>query len=349
MLAYINRSQMIVFIMSGLFSVSLLAEKTSPNSIKKYYLEDTEVEVIKENLPYLDKFQSYLGSFVDETGAWVDDYFVEEEMLFKTRGSRLDVFTPVTFHENGKIYLGVNFRAKIDLPKINKRWNLFVNSTADEVDNIFSDENNRSANTSINQPRIEANAGTRNTEIGLQFKIESKNYTFSFLDLGLNFSGFKEVDSFIRMKGFYKWQITPKFSTKMSQKLFYRRIDNLGLTSRQTFNYALNNLQQLQSETVGTWWDSSQHYDLAQNFFFNESVNKHRTLSYGLGWNWDTLDRGFKVTQFHYRIKWSEKLYKNWLFFLVEPRIDFYKETYFAQADPSITFQIEARFYNAIK
>jgi hypothetical protein len=63
---------MIVFIMSGLFSVSLLAEKTSPNSIKKYYLEDTEVEVIKENLPYLDKFQSYLGSFVDETGVWVD-------------------------------------------------------------------------------------------------------------------------------------------------------------------------------------------------------------------------------------------------------------------------------------
>lgn len=322
-------------------SVTLQGEKVE----KTYLFQHMENPLLNETLGLFDQAQSWLGGHVDDLGEEVDAFFGTEEDFEQTKGTRLDLLAPIRFHANGDIDADFKYRAKIELPKTNHRWNLIVTSV-DENLNGFAGEEGRSAGGAA--PAGTAARGTTSnsngTAVGLRFMLDAKDYTTALFDFGLNFSGV-DPDPFVRLKGTYKWQLTDKSYLRMVQDLFWERFKGIGLNSEVKLDYQINDLYLLRSRTDGTWWDDDQYYELHHNFIYYQRFNRHRALAYHVGWDWDTKGNGFNITSYHTGFNWRERIYKQWLFFEIEPRVDFRQDNSFRTADPSIIFMLEAQFY----
>ncbi|MDX1796980.1 MAG: hypothetical protein R3219_09660 [Hydrogenovibrio sp.] len=318
---------------------------------KNYFFEGTENPTLKKSFGYLDRFQDWLGGYVEDVGESADAFFGSEEAFDRTQGSRLDILTPVTFHAGGKIDTSIRFRAKLALPRTNKRWNLIITSAEDSLRELANEGTTTQTNSSVtaNNPGLTGNNTTNATSVGLRYMLDVKDYSQSFLGFGLNFRNVVEPDPYVRAKGTYKWKLTDHWYSRMTQDLFWENYAGVGLHSKQVFDYQLDDLNLLRSETYGTWWDKDQYYELHQAFYFYQRMSKHRAIAYHVGWDWDTQNTGFHMTSYHAGLNLRERIYKEWLFFEIEPRVDFYQETAFTQADPNITFMLEAQFYQRHK
>jgi len=318
----------------------------SSDNEKDYFLEGSKGPLINSTLNYLETMHDWLGTYVDDFGEKADDFFGTEESFDRTRGSRLDIMFPIRFHADGAIDTQVKFRAKIALPRTNKRWHLMVSSAEDTLQELANEDQGTSTSAVNNNTSATSTNQDGSTAVGFRFLLETKNFTESYFDFGLNFRNIIEPDPYVRVKGTYKWQLSKKWYSRMYQNLFWENFDGVGLHSRQTFDYQVNNRYLWRSETNGTWWDKDQYYDLSHNFLFFDQVNVHRGLAYHLGWNWNTQAPGFHLTAYHTGVNWRERVYKKWLYFEIEPRIDFREDTHFQKADPSILFMLEAQFYD---
>ena len=334
----------IAFFLVFLFSVNIFAnDDVHEVKFKKdYFFHGTDSDMIKTIVPFLDTTHNWLSHQVEDTGQLIDGIFNTEDSFDERNGSRLDIVFPINFNDHGYVSSSVNFRSKVELPNLNKRWNLIVSASGDKLGEIF-DEGGASEGSSSQKSSTTSSANS--TEIGLQFKIKSENYSLSFLDAGINLQGLDMPDYFVRIKGHYQWQLSEKITAKMNQNLFYRGQDGVGLRSRQVFDYKIDKRQLLRSQTVGTWWDSEQYYDLQHDFLYYEIINNHRSFAYNLSWNWDNLDNEFELNKISIGFDWREKIYKNWLFFSIKPNIGFLKKESFEKNYPSITFELEARFF----
>ncbi len=325
--------------------VSLPAFAEEPND-KQYLLEGLDEGMLNNSLLFFDEMQNWLGNHVDDIGEMADDFFGTEESFDRSRGSRLDILFPVTYHSNGSLDSGIDFRAKIELPRTNNRWNLIIESAQEVFLDSLSEEGDTNSPILSGTTSADESGGT---SIGLRFKIETKAYTLSFLDLGLNFKNMIDPDPYLRVKGTYKWLLSDRWTSRMIQNLFWERHAEIGLASRQVFDYTVNDWYLLRSETRGTWWDKNQTYDLSHNFIFFQKLSKHRAIAYRSGWNWQLSDSQRGLTHFNVGLNLRERVYKSWLFVEIEPRVDFSKSTAFNVADPNITILLEAQFYDTRK
>lgn len=316
---------------------------------KTYFFEGTQSPLLNFTFKYLDTMHDWLSHKVDDFGEQADDFFGTDDSFDRTKGSRLDIMTPVRFHSDGSIDTQVKFRAKIALPKTQRRWHLIVSSAEDNIKELSSG----GAGTANNSPLNNASSATSpqqddGTNVGLRYALDLAGFTVTFVDVGLNFRNIVEPDPYARIKLNYKWKLSPKWYSRMYQDLYWESYKGVGLNSRQVFDRQINNQFLFRSQTEADWKDKDQNYSLSQNFIFVDQVNVHRGLAYYLGWNWNwTPDApGFNLSSYSVGVNWRERIYKDWMFFEIDPEFTFSDDTDFNKVDASIRFMLEAQFYD---
>lgn len=326
---------------------------TQPPPEKTYFFEGTESPLLNFTFKYLDTMHDWLSHKVDDFGEQADDFFGTDDSFDRTKGSRLDIMTPVRFHSDGSIDTQVKFRTKIALPRTNRRWHLIVSSAEDNIKELSSGGAAGTAGTGNNSPLNNASSATSpqqddGTNVGLRYALDIAGFTATFVDVGLNFRNIIEPDPYARIKLHYKWQLSPKWYSRMYQDLYWESYKGVGLNSRQVFDRQINNQFLFRSQTEADWKDKDQNYSLSQNFIFVDQVNVHRGLAYylGWGWNWTPDAPGFNLSSYSVGVNWRERIYKDWMFFEIDPEISFYDDTNFNKADASIRFMLEAQFYD---
>lgn len=314
---------------TALFSINTFSAESEQDSTNGNFLQR------------IDNSRHWLSSKVEQTGQLIDSIFSLEDDFDNSNGSRLDILLPVTYHEDGQYYSKIRFRTKVELPNLNKRWNLIVSSTSEQLNELFSDDGPTQQHSNLTKENEDTG------KISLQYKIKSSRYALSLLDAGVSLNGINMPSSFVRIKGHYIWLPAEDFKIKTNQNLFYRSLDGVGLTSRLRFDYELNDKQLFRSQTTGTWLDDTQNYDLQHNFAFYDVLTNNSSFAYLASWNWQTeeSDKSLIMNQFAIGTNWRKKIYKSWLFFSIKPQVQFFKETNFYQPDLNVTFELEARFY----
>ncbi|MDG6778699.1 hypothetical protein QCB44_08285 [Thiomicrorhabdus sp. zzn3] len=311
-------------------------DKTAP-SAKEYLLQDLDSGLIYEGLQKMENFQVWLGGHVQETSELIDDYFGTQESFEYARGSRLDVMTPVIFHDSGQVEMSLRMRAKLAFPKIAKRWHLLITSEDTSVKGQVNSDLARD---------VTEEEGT--ASLGFQVMLEEYDKLATLLDFGLNFQNIIDPDPYVRLKKRYEWQLKNDWTSRMSQNLFWERVAGPGLESKLVFDHELDEVYLFRSQTDGVWWHDDGYYDLIERFLLYQRVNPHRLLTYQLRFDWDTQGPGFHNTDYGVAVNWREKAYKNWLYFEIEPGVRFTEENDFAQADLTLMLMLEMRFYSRI-
>jgi len=335
-----------LLIVSALFSSASYSDennlKTPKPKVEVTILEKVENERIQSYLSELSNAHAYIGGYVHSVGEGIDNFFGDESSEVVQKGSRLIVYSPFTFYDNGETVSSLNFRALIDLPKTNHRWKILVSSfEGDEEQNVNSVTNAESLTTNTQNTVLE---GSQNTLAGRYLFNASKN-TFSHIDIGLKFINYIEPSPYIQYKVRYKKELSEVLQSRTTQKIYLERDRGLAWEGRQIFDYQMDPKWLARSQTSGTWWRDDKEVLINQKAILFEKINSFRARAYFVEGNWNIDNQDALFTSASLGVNWRERVFKDWLFAELEPRASWYESNDFSEPLYSLRLMLEMHFY----
>ncbi|MEA1990413.1 MAG: hypothetical protein U9N57_14575 [Pseudomonadota bacterium] len=335
-----------LLIVSALFSSAGYSDEstqqTKSSETEKTPLEQVQNERIQSYLLELSNAQVYIGGYVQSVGEGIDYFFGDESSEVVQKGSRLIVYSPFTFYDNGETVSSLNYRALIDLPKTNHRWKILVSSfEGDEEQNVNSVTNSESLSTTTQNTVSE---DSQNTLAGRYLFNASKN-TLSHIDLGLKFINYIEPNPYIQYKVRYKKELSEVLQSRTTQKIYLERDRGLAWEGRQIFDYQLDLKWLARSQTSGTWWRDDEEVLINQKAILFEKINSFRARAYFVEGNWNIDNQDALFTSASLGMNWRERVFKDWLFLEAEPRASWYESNNFSEPLYSLRLMLEMHFY----
>ena len=335
-----------LLIVSALFSSASYSDESTPQTkspeTEKTPLEQVQNERIQSYLSELSNAHAYIGGYVHSAGEGIDNFFGDESSEVVQKGSRLIVYSPFTFYDNGETVSSLNFRALIDLPKTNHRWKILVSSfEGDEEQNVNSVTNSESLSNTTQNTVAE---GSQNTFAGRYLFNASKN-TFSHIDIGLKFINYIEPNPYIQYKVRYKKELSEVLQSRTTQNIYFERDRGLAWEGRQVFDYQLDPKWLARSQTSGTWWRDDKEVLINQKAILFEKINSFRARAYFVEGNWNIDNQDALFTSVSLGVNWRERVFKDWLFAELEPRASWYESNNFSKPLYSLRLMLEMHFY----
>lgn len=310
----------------------------------EYTFQQTESSTLISTLGALEEAQKRMGKYVNDTGEAIDLFFGRDTTNITFKGSRLDILLPMVLYDSGSLRTSANFRAQIDLPRTQYRWKLFLASFEQTL------EDSPQALSGIGESTSVSSTGTVNdtnsNSLGALYQLFEMENTKANIDIGLNASSLIEYSPFIRMKLRYRKQLTPKITSRLTQNTFWSTARGGALDVKQTFDYDYRKDVLLRSQTAAIWWNDDEYTQLNQKAVLFNKLNAHRVHAYYLRGQWDNASDVMNFQEVSIGINWREKLYKEWLFAELEPKMTWRADDDFKQPIASILLMLEMRFYH---
>ena len=307
--------------------------------------DESESSTLDSSLDLLEKTQSTLGDYVYTAGEKIDLFFGADSDDLIYRGSQLKVMFPVRFYDNGDIDTSIQFSAQLDLPRTNHRWKLFVTSYQQSMDN--TPDNISTTGSSTVSRGQGASSANEVGSVGLFYDLLSQNNFSSKLDFGVNLGGSTGLDPFVRLRVRHNAEITEGFNSQQTQRLFWESHKGVSWDMQQVFDYEFDDSLLLRSQTSGLWWIDGEYLELNQKLIAFNTINEDRVVAYYAYWQWDdSLSGPIRQTEVAAGINVRERLYKDWLFGEVEPRLKARVEDNFQNVEVSVLFMLEMLFYS---
>jgi len=301
---------------------------------KSYLFECVEDSWLKGSLENLQTFQIWLGGYVQDTGEGIDSYFGSTDSFDLARGSRLDIMLPMVIHDSGLVELQVRTRAKIQLPKLKNRWHLLVSSQDSGL--------KETSNNDLTREVLDENS---QASLGLQAILDATKDNEISLDFGFKFSDFIKPDPYIRVRKRSEWRPISGWNNRMINTLFWERVAGAGINSKVVLDNPFSPTYLFRSQTEATWWNDDRYYDMTQRLLLYQTINTHRVLTYQTWTRYDSFRGELENTHYGFNLNWRERAYKNWLYFEVQPGVEWSDENDFTRPDITMTFMLEMRFF----
>lgn len=322
-------------------TTSQVPETSTENT--EYLLQNPQNPTLKSVLNKLQKWQAGMGKYVDNTGERLDRFFGDNQIDVTRKGSQLDLLLPTTFYDNGKITTGLNFRAQMDLPRTNRRWKLVLTSFEDS---LYDDRSGQATPNKTNTGSTAiSGAEDKTTTVAARYMLFSKKNAFSHLDFGLKFTDLIDPNPYGRFRTRYKSTLSEKLSSRTTHDVYLERSRGGSIETQQVFDYQWHPKELLRSQTTGVWWHDRGDYLLNQKGIWYNIINPHRVHAYYISGNWQMDNENANFTDISVGMNWREKLYKEWLFGEIEPKVVWREDNNFKTPDLSLMLQLEMRFY----
>ncbi|MGM0541340.1 MAG: hypothetical protein ACQEQR_02740, partial [Pseudomonadota bacterium] len=201
----------------------------------EYLFQNTKNPTLQLVFNKLEKWQASMGQYVDDSGERIDRFFGDNEAQVTRKGSQLDILLPTTLYENGKITTGLNFRAKIDLPRTNYRWNIILTSFADSL------YNDQSGQTVPDDPdtasRVISGEEDSTTSVAARYMLFTKENSFTHVDFGLKFTDLIDPNPYGRFRTRYKANLSDNLLSRTTHDLYLERSRGGAIETKQVFDY----------------------------------------------------------------------------------------------------------------
>ncbi|BBP47092.1 hypothetical protein THMIRHAS_24650 [Thiosulfatimonas sediminis] len=324
-----------------------------PQSTREADIKDPQA--VKEDLDYFfeqfkgAKFvgwmQSLIGlkyevtDYLDDIGDNVDQFLGDDTLQIERSGSVFKLYVPLTYYDRGVIQSSPRFRAYIDMPRTKKRMRLLI-SSFDETD-LDNADNTLNTTPNLGEEGLNNDSGT---SIAAQYLLDSRQNSLFQFDLGARISSLK-LNPYVQLRFRHKSKFENGLIGRSTQTLLYERIRHLVWEMRQDFDYQTASNELLRSETRGTWLIEDQLYQIRQRGIVFFQINPHRVRSYFAEGYVDYDGQAFVPQQVALGMNWREKLYQDWLFAEIEPRLSRFAEDDFQKTQFSIRLMLEMHFH----
>ena len=324
-------------------SCSVLAEepKPAPEALD-YSFQNVENTTVKDSLDVLATTQTTLGRYVHTAGEKIDLFFGNENSDLINKGSQLKVYLPFRFYERQDFETSLNFSLHLELPRTNRRWNLFVSSYQQSVaDSNQTERDSSSLATSTAQNESQNEIGS----LGLFYDLFEDKNIVTKLDFGVNVLGLTDLDPFIRLRARHHTALSVDITSSQTQRIYWEGRDGYTWDMRQVFDLEQSEKNLIRSRSAARWWITGEALEFNQRFSIFHTVSKRRILGYYAYWQWDDSLGPMQQTEIATGVNVRDKLYKDWLYGEIEPKLTWRVEDHFKRSEFSILFMLEMIFY----
>jgi hypothetical protein len=291
----------------------------------------------------LDEFQAWLGSYVGLVGSRLDGFLANEASYDRYNGSRATLWIPYTLHDNGEVAFTPNITAKLELPNLNRRWNLFVSSLNQEVEADVPSEDK----TQPSKAQSALNAEPVSAQVGVRYITKRTVDLVNFLDVGFNAHGLLNLPSvYVRYKSSWQRPIALGWQQRLAGKVFWESSLGVGTQFEAVHDHGLVNKNLLfRLDTQANWWDHQQFWDVYHDFILFHKWSDRTSIAYFTGWNWNSYQQGMRLVRYSLGTSWRYRLYQKWMYLNIKPLSTYTEQTHFSHADLSLNLTLEMQFY----
>lgn len=316
---------------------SLAATKNDSNT------EPCEISPETTNEWY-DLSHAYLSKKFCEPAVAFDNFFGDDRSLEEDRpGTYARWRNDIVWNEGSQLTFHTELRAKLRLPKINKRLKLIISEEHD--DNIDNPLTNEPGDTTTQQTAAEQNKqdDSSNSSIALEYDIKSQaTYSTSFR-VGIKTQFPLKPHTSFRYR--YTHPFGDNYLFRFTETVFWRKWEGFGETSRFDIEKLVNPNTLARTSLKKTFSETSDGVDIDTSVGVFYKVSARAGLSIDLVTAASTRPNTV-ITNYGVISKYRRNFYRKWLFFEVIPEINWPRdENDHYEGVNTLTMRLDIQFW----
>jgi hypothetical protein len=284
------------------------------------------IEVLESYDSYRDTASRQVTRFAN----WADNFFADDRIYDERQGSYIKLNLLQTYFEDDKPLYNTQVKAKLDIPKTQKKLQLFIESDdEDEGD--------------TQQTSIDKALEKQEQSIGLSYiKNLAKGWKITNI-AGVRFhSG---IDPLLRFR-ISRLVDKGTWSHRITETIFWFKSEGAGETTRLDLDRPLSEKFLFRSTTQATWKNINNFFETGQDLIIFQNINKYKSLAYQLGTRGivdSQADPQIYATDYFLSVRYRQQIHKNWMFLDVIPSVHHPKDNDYKPVR-SITLKLEIVF-----
>jgi hypothetical protein len=295
---------------------------------------------MKDELSFSEKPADWLidkrnewSSVIGNTGTQLDLFFTGEDIAYKTNASYLRIGLESKYSKRGELTFKPVFKFKLDLPTVNKRLKLVVESSLAE--------NNTLNEAHIDRTLEDEDSRLSKTTGAFQYFFGSTKSWKRSMSVGVRLN--RDPNPFWRLRMAREWSLAHNWSFKTLQGFYYFHDDGWGERTQFTFEKPIHSYF-FTAQSEARWRHNERLMEYAQIFSIKKKLSAKRAIKYELGLLAENQPNVI-VTDYYLTSTYRRLLYDDWLFYEVSPELLFPREDSF-KPNPSILIRFEVEFSN---
>jgi hypothetical protein len=294
---------------------------------------ENKTEEPPPSIGVLESYDSYRDTAsrqVTRFANWADNFFADDRIYDERQGSYIKLNLLQTYFEDDKPLYNTQVKAKLDIPKTQKKLQLFIESDdEDEGD--------------TQQTSIDKALEKQEQSIGLSYiKNLAKGWKITNI-AGVRFhSG---IDPLLRFR-ISRLVDKGTWSHRITETIFWFKSEGAGETTRLDLDRPLSEKFLFRSTTQATWKNINNFFETGQDLIIFQNINKYKSLAYQLGTRGivdSQADPQIYATDYFLSVRYRQQIHKNWMFLDVIPSVHHPRDNDYKPVR-SITLKLEIVF-----
>ena len=252
----------------------------------------------------------------------MDAFFSNTNTTDKENSSSMSLYSITYLKEGQKLQQDFEFQIKVDLPQTTKHLKLTIEKDQDEIANAMTDENLGPTKT---KTRTSTKTVNSKYSAGVNYLLNSSTNYSSMVKFGLR------ID--MPLNPSIKYRIEKNIDFKLidlnlSQDFILYRQEGISEVSSLTLSREWNDSIKTDLVNNLAWSDSTDYFQLRNNFLFYKNLGDEKTLTYSAAAN-ARLSPIFNYESYDTSLSYRQKIIGNWIYFALSVGSEFLKENHF--------------------
>lgn len=262
---------------------------------------------------WLDRTRWGVFVGVCESGRWIDGFFGSTEANDDENLAYGRLGLGILWDEADDPRIKGRLRAKVPLPRLERRWNAFVGRYEEEE--LVSD---RSDDFGASVPGLFRRSTDRLWLAGLGYSPLRSARSRLDIDGGVDVDF--PLDPFVRARYRRFLIVGDRSVTRLRQSLFWRREKGWGTTTRIDVERLLGLRYHVRWRSTGTFAEQTEGVDWSSAVTFYHFLAERRAMAWEIEAKGDT-DALVPLERYGFRAIYRQRWRRDWLFFEVEGRV----------------------------
>ena len=302
---------------------------------------NTGIALLDDILNEVDLQHQTLSEQIVDFTEEIDTYFISDDQERRINYSHIQLGYRYTFYKDDPAQLDPVFQARVHLPRTQNRLTVEVSNN-----NPFAASNDTAAasNSGSSNPVTQSETDQA-INIGLGYISEITEF-FNIKLTGGTRLATDRLKLFVNLQLYRKF-FFDKWSMHLSEDLYRDNIVFNRSTAQMLFERRISEDQLFRSITKNIYYFDLGYTQNHQTFYLLDRLSSRDAMIYQVGSMWekplDLLD--YKLENYYYMVRYSRKIYRDWLFIEVAPQVHYLREEDF-NPKPLISLQFTAFFGN---